>query len=140
MKINGKSAIDIFNSSPSICYQEIKAFIEKGGSISVTDDKGWTLLHFCAECWQPEVMQFLIDNGSEINAQDSQGWTPLHLSIDSEIDGAIQSDNEVKFIMTKILIENGADLNLTTNDNETPRDIARAYGSEILNMFEKLIG
>lgn len=140
MEINQKKAINVFNSSAGSCLVEIRYFVENGGNLSIKDEKsGWTLLHFCAECQQPEVMNYLIDSGANVNIQDSQGWAPLHLSIDSEIDGAIQSETEIHFVLTKMLINRGANLDLKTNEGETPRDIAKAYGVEILNKFDNLV-
>ena len=57
-----------------------------------------------------------------MNAKDNDGWTPLHLSADEgHLEGA------------RLLIDNGADLNVRNNRDLTPLDLDSRLGDIIDN-------
>jgi ankyrin repeat protein len=138
MRIAGKQVIDIFNSDESQCMAEIRAFIESGGNKNLVDEKsGWSLLHYCCECQQVEVLKYLISVGLDVEVEDKQGWRPIHLAVDSDIDSAIQSGEDITFSCTKVLVKGGANLSSRYPGGIAPRDMASEYGEEILAAFDE---
>ena len=67
---------------------------------SVTDEYGWTTMHFAASFNRVDILRYLLENGAEINVKDDQGYTPLLLAIETESLDAF-----------KLLLDNGADPN-----------------------------
>jgi ankyrin repeat protein len=127
----------------------VRLLIETGADVNSYDDKGWTSLHSASarghvnivkfSAWTPlgradfedpvhsrdkdgwtpledsvashghlDVVRFLISSGADVNAYDNEGWTPLHSAFRRGIS-----------ISQKLLIQNGADVNQQTDDQET---------------------
>lgn len=59
----------------------------------------------------------LIDQGVNVNATDKWDWTALHMAAYGGYDE-----------MARVLIEEGADLDARTVDNETPKELAEIKG------------
>lgn len=62
------------------------------------------MLHYAAASKSLETVKVLLDNGASINAQDNLGYTPLHAALSQSYIGA-------NFAITRLLVENGADVN-----------------------------
>ena len=75
-----------------------------------------------------EVIEWLLKQKARINLQDSQGFTALM--------HAVHSDNLDKVVL---LLQNGADQNIKSKNNETPLEWAkRNYASnQIISLFER---
>ena len=58
--------------------------IEHGAGVNVTDERGWTPLHFAAMHGRVENAKILINSGAEVNAKDRLGKTPLHWAASRE--------------------------------------------------------
>lgn len=52
--------------------------------VNMADIKGWTPLHYCAQCITPSIAQMLIDRGAEVNAPDSRGQTAMTILLSQE--------------------------------------------------------
>ena len=61
--------------------EKVKAFIEGGANINVSDGHGYTPLHYAIENNQTEIVQLLLARGANINTKDNLGRTPLDTAI-----------------------------------------------------------
>ena len=145
----------------------VKYLIRRGAQVDAVDSKGWTALHHAASRGRHEVCQTLLslgsnpniltflhlyspllilisghscltDNilletltsflssGANLNAQDANGNTPCHEA------ARIGCRNVIAF-----LIDNGADISLTTRQHQTVYDIAEAEGR--IDVLETLL-
>jgi ankyrin repeat protein len=114
--------------------EDVRAYLDAGGNIHHRDDKmNWSLLHFAAEDGNSDVIRFLAARGADLAATDRNGWTPLHLAVDSDLDVSSQEGRRaVELPAVQTLLELGADETVRATDGATPRDIAVAYGQEVL--------
>lgn len=94
-------------------YKEI-AYIHPIAKIELTDP----LAFWAASNGNEELIKLILDNGFNINYQNKKGHTLLHRSL-------ISLSNE----MIIYLIENGANLKLKDEDNETPLEVAISIGN-----------
>lgn len=76
-----------------------------GADTTITNNYGNTALHQAAYYGHAAIAQKLISSGADIDAQTSLGTTPL-------IDACTWSGMHENSDAIKVLIENGADLNL----------------------------
>ena len=97
--------------------------------VNEKSENGWTHLHSAASNGELGFVRFLINNRADINATENvNGWTPLHGAVlnatkFSGLDGYPIYGIEI----IKLLIENGADVNVKGKDGWTPFDFARLY-------------
>lgn len=84
------------------------------GLVNVVDDEENTPLHTAAEYGRINKLEFLVKHGGAgVNVVNKKKRTPLHLAVHSVYDRSVE-----------ILLENGAVVNATDNDNDTPLDKA----------------
>ncbi|MFC0273911.1 M48 family metallopeptidase [Metabacillus herbersteinensis] len=89
--------------------------------------KDTTQLMLAASEGDIEKAQQLIEAGADVNAQDADGWTALHFAVmwnlyDYEEYGYEEEDELAPTVnenMVRLLLENGGDPNLKTNEEET---------------------
>jgi len=75
---------------------------QDGRSIEATDPQnGWSLFHFAAELQDIAAMEYSISSGCNPNQRDNFGQTSLHIGVDSDIDGAIQTETPLEYRATK---------------------------------------
>jgi ankyrin repeat protein len=114
-------------------------------------------IHQAAYIGQWERIEFLLDNGIEINAQDEKGRTPLCLAacMGNQLDiveqliaggadvtlgsktwtplyGAIYYSH---YDIAKILIDNGADVNIQKHEGMTPLHVAIEFSYQVDPMY-----
>jgi ankyrin repeat protein len=121
----------------------IEILLSQGADIALRDERECTVLHHAAQSGRENIVKMLIKAGCDINALDKNHWTPLMnacywaneravitlLEAGSDvnlknIDGRTAlhevcrspptSDDQALARITKILIENGSDVNLTS--------------------------
>lgn len=121
-------------------------------NINVLDKSGRSLLHYAVMCQQEEVFNYLIDRGIDINIEEKNGMTPLLRAVVRNrtifIERLLAMDAKANFNRSnkegttvlmeailddnlptvKLLIENGADLNMANQRGNTPLGIARREG------------
>jgi ankyrin repeat protein len=78
----------------------VKWLIQKGASIELTDNRGFTPLMMSIDRKQPIIAKFLIENNAQINAKDKVGATALLFAADSGLPE-----------IASLLIQKGADIN-----------------------------
>ena len=83
--------------------------------VDVSGGFGWTALHCASMHNRTDVIKHLLLEGANVNRQTRYNKdTPLHW--------AARLNNKTE--AARILIENGADINLINDDNKTPLDYA----------------
>lgn len=102
----GNSALH--NAAKAGSLNVVKLLLENGAKVRVASNTGVTPLHRAAEGGHPLVVRELIEKGATVDSPMSfMGVSPLHLAIFS-------------LATVKLLIQNGADVNLKTHNGETP--------------------
>jgi len=93
-------------------FEVAKYLIKNGANLHITNEKyGQGLLHYCTDI---ETAQLLIDHGVNPNARCQHlGYSPLHL----------EAGRNVNIEMIRLLLLNGADVNIKGNKGETPTHI-----------------
>ena len=100
----------------------LRCLIENGVDINSfsADNCNCTPLMKAVENGDKDVVTFLIDHGANVTIKDKCGYTALHRAC------IIYHDCSPEVL--SCLIENGADVNLSTDDNRTPLMTACEYG------------
>ena len=107
-----------------------EVLIEQGANVNLKDEEGETPL-FKALLGGKEIakIKLLLANGADIDAQDNYYKTPLYKAVYYQHHKAV-----------KLLLEQGADQNLTIKGGRTPRQLAESRGFpkmlEIFHNFE----
>jgi len=114
--------------------KDVQRYLDAGGDINRRAPKmNWSLLHYAAEDCNPEIVRLLAARGADLSPTDCNGWTPLHLAVDSDMDTSSRDGRRATELPTvQALIESGADETVQAPDGTTPRDVAVAYGQEVL--------
>ena len=89
-----------------------------GHSVDDSDTGGPIPLHLAVETNNYAICRLLIQFGANVNKQDSDGNSALHLAL----------TKEVGFEILHMLIENGANVNIRNENNETPLVKCAKYG------------
>ena len=116
-----------FTLKPSNCSNTCECFMYllsvEGIDVNIENCEGDRLIHLCSlsnDGFDPEALRLLVDSrdrtGVDLNAQDNYGWTAIHCIL-SSLD---TSDHKTKMSKLKLLLEAGADPNLSDEDGETP--------------------
>ncbi len=84
--VNGKSQEDGLRPLDRAAGRDggqeiVMVLIMDGAKVNVTDERGWTPLHFAAMKGRVENAKILIKNSAEVNAKDRLGKTPLHWAV-----------------------------------------------------------
>lgn len=87
------------------CSSAVEELLNGGISIDMTDNHGWTALHWAAYFGNYEVARVLVKMRADQHRCDWQGWTPYHVS------ALVES----KVVMTAL---SSADINRRTLPNE----------------------
>jgi len=117
IKDNLKLAIISNKSEEAISL--IDQYLKQGGNVNdylaspPESEKNWNVLFWACLNDSDEVLRYLMRiKGLNLNAVDSTGYTPLHLA-------AFHG----KLACVKLLVENGADLNSSSNFGETLHEL-----------------
>ncbi|KKZ66807.1 hypothetical protein EMCG_07496 [[Emmonsia] crescens] len=84
-----------------------------GLDVHQRDTKGQNALHRAVRGDAYDVACFLITRGVDVNAQDELGFAPVHFL-------AHRYTHPMDLPMFKVLVENGADVNIRNNKGKTP--------------------
>ncbi|EPS44250.1 hypothetical protein H072_1753 [Dactylellina haptotyla CBS 200.50] len=128
----GKTTIDFACNAKAIFYNGLKVYLEHGGDATLADREGQqtTSLHCAALRADIKATKRLLKHGARINAKDYMGETPLHWAFSS------------REVLTKelvaLLLENGAEVNLLDDDEQSPLYEAAWLGDlELLDLLIK---
>ncbi|XP_035706022.1 protein phosphatase 1 regulatory subunit 16A isoform X2 [Folsomia candida] len=93
----------------TVMLNDMQNILAKGGDLETRDADGATPLHIASANGYYRVVEFLLDNHVATDLQDKDGWQGIH-------GAACWSHMDV----LELLVQNGADLNARTRNNETP--------------------
>lgn len=129
------------------------AYLDGGGDIEARDRDGRTLLVNAAADDRPNVVQLLLDRGADVNSQDKNGHAALHFAamnycadvarrllasgarVDiQDSDGNTPLSNAVfysegKGAMIRLLLNAGADRNLSNKHGQSPLGLAESIAN-----------
>lgn len=119
---------NIETNQRDLFLKTVNEYIDAGASPNIKNNDGVPLLNLVIRAfyhnpdysadYQIKMIQKLIDKGADVNAVDTLGQTPLT--------GATASNSPC---LVELLLGNGADPNLKTNQGHNAFDIARETGS-----------
>jgi len=115
--------------------------------VQTCDASGFTALHGVAGQDEPELAEFLIDRGADVSAQNDMGMTPLHIAQYASIVEVLvrrganvnapahngrtplhvqaqEGEDTGALEVMEVLLEAGADPNLTDEERNTPMTFA----------------
>lgn len=149
----------VVNNRKDICELLV---IKKGAIVDVKDTYGVTPLYVACECGYKDICEFLLDQGADLNLQDSANLSyPLHAAASNNkeitemliVRGAfrhvnaknrngdtplLKSSSRGSFENSKILLENGANVNEKNMHGYTPLHLA-ILGTMFKDVCELLI-
>ena len=114
------------NLARSGSNEALAVLLDKKVEINTPDKEGMLPIHYAVKYRHPKTVAMLVSANNDINAKENSfGNTPLHLAA---INGDAWS--------YKILLKNGANTNITNNNNKKPLDYAIKYGhTDVVNLL-----
>jgi len=106
----------------------VRTLVEEGVDINGTG-RIWNPLHAAIENERVNIIIYLLASGADVD-YPCNGMPPLHHAIDLEIDAATQAD-ETDYpepVVTRILLDAGADVNSKDASGMTPLQMAIERG------------
>ena len=101
--------------------------VENNADINTKSSWGASALIYASEKGNINIMQYLIDNGIDVNGKaDDNGDTPLIWAV----------TGENPYEASKLLIENGADVNATNNSGVAPATILAGSVPEVVKLLK----
>jgi ankyrin repeat protein len=67
-----------------------RMLVEAGADVNVTDDKGWTPLHWAAKVGDRELFGLMVEADGHLLALDNEGNTPLDILSEYRHDGVLE--------------------------------------------------
>ena len=106
----------------------VRLLLLAGANINIRDTRMRVPLHYAAVTSKGAVVKVLLDSGQcELDARSVSGGTPLYIACGNRRRGEK---------VVKLLIEKGANPNISTENGMTPHDQARLSGSDyIVNLL-----
>ncbi|MEA3512177.1 MAG: ankyrin repeat domain-containing protein [Campylobacterota bacterium] len=105
--------------------EAVEFLLKNGADVNTSDNRGFTLLMFCVELNNIDLLNTILSYPVMLNKRDKKGFNAL--------DYAIKSDN---LDIVKLLIESGADItdeNYMHSINTNTREITRYFDSFDIN-------
>ena len=144
--------VALIKASNSGETKTVELLLKNGANVNAQDKYGYTPLIQACDRGHIETVELLLKNGANVNAKDNHANTALitassHKDFTEIIEvllkygadvNAINNDGDSALIMSvdigftmgvKLLIENGADINIRTKPNSTTVDPLDGYGS-----------
>lgn len=110
--------------SPFNNEEIMRALLERGVNVNVSNNLGKTALHYSAEYFDCMVKELIVA-GADINAKDNQGNTALIITCKNRSEK-----------IAKLLLRKGADFNIKNADGKSAMDIAVENGlTDVLELM-----
>ncbi|NXT17649.1 PP16A phosphatase, partial [Syrrhaptes paradoxus] len=106
------ASIQLLEAAARHDTEEVRQFLQSGGSPDLCNEDGLTALHQCCIDDFGDMVTVLLDAGADVNACDSELWTPLH---------AAATCGHLRLV--QLLIQRGADLLAVNSDGNMPYDL-----------------
>ncbi len=124
----------LMDAATNNSHNAMKVLIHAGANVSQRGQKGMTPLIRAARNNSHECAKLLLRAGARINTPDNTGETPLHAAVYGAIEIEDQPDERK---MLRLLLEKGANADITDGNCMTPADTARSEGKrELANFIE----
>ncbi|KAK5659434.1 hypothetical protein OQA88_635 [Cercophora sp. LCS_1] len=137
---SGKTALMIavkgIDARPETRLGALRALIDAGVNINLTDAHGNAPLHHVCRVRNPEAMKILLNRGSDANEKGNRGVTPLLCALNER--GRWTSDmghHDLVKTCVQILLRHGADPNTPDNDGRTPLMASMSWRTDIFNLL-----
>ncbi|WP_371219232.1 ankyrin repeat domain-containing protein [Orientia tsutsugamushi] len=117
--------------------------LKKGADVNIKNQYGSTPLHAAVYHKHINIATLLLKKGADVNIKNQYGYTPLHLASQRipsyyDVDVCVPDDGSAPFVIDeeyytstnklKLLLDNGANVNLMDNDGYTALHYASARG------------
>jgi len=107
--------------------------LERGADVNAPDEDNKTPLHLASYYGNVEIVRVLLDGDATTHSKGNRGWTPLHEV--TRCEDQYSMDN-TDVLVAQLLLERGADVNASDEDNRTPLHLASYYGkAEIVRVL-----
>ncbi|GAB3254679.1 ankyrin repeat domain-containing protein [Nocardioides dilutus] len=100
----------------------IRNRLAEGDDATLADAQGFTPLHFAAQQSQADAARALLAAGAAVDARDRHGNTPLWRAV---------FDSRGRLETVNVLLEAGADPDLTNSAGTTVRELASRMGVDL---------
>lgn len=100
----------------------LRRVLARGTHPNSRGSDGATALHICAQQAMGALAKVLLEHKANPNIQDRLGLTPLHWAVQMRRE---ETSTTNRLEMIRLLLANGADVNVNTASNCTPLTIAR---------------
>lgn len=111
-------------------YHEHEAVVELllsyGADPNSIVDGSWSALILAIEQQNENIVRLLARRGANVDLA-CEGWSPLHNAVDIDADSAQQAQVPPQPVMTRLLLELGANPTAVDREGQRAVDIARAY-------------
>ncbi len=99
--------------------ERVRALVERGADVNVTNHKGQTALHCAAKAGFVDIVTLLLAHGATVDAVDDKGETPLATALRSTA-----KDKACLMAVVGELLAAGADPHRADRQGRTPADVA----------------
>jgi ankyrin repeat protein len=100
----------------------VRLLLGHGANANAEDKGHMTPLHLACYYGKLEIARILLSHSASANTKGERGQTALHLVLDGNRSGPDGVG------ITRLLLENGADVNANDGSQETPLHLASKYG------------
>ncbi len=120
------AACSAHDPDPQAQVRVIRFLIQRGVSVSETDQNGVTSLHRAVRFRSLAAAKELLAQGADVNAVDRKSRsTPLHRAVTSTGAPATASKQAKALHLVRLLLEHGADASLRNKSGKFPLDYVK---------------
>jgi hypothetical protein len=137
----GKESLTFWRGRPrGLTAEDVRSYLDAGGDVNARLETGDTLLHNAASNLQIEIVRLLLARGANVNVRGAHSNTALHYAVDMDCNTQSRRDysRATALPLSQLLIDAGADETIRNDDNETPRDVAVAYGNVETKLYDAM--
>lgn len=119
---NGTTPLMLAILSEKADFQIVKTIVESGADVNLQEPtQKWTALHLASRDGNYEIADLLIRHGAIVDVRDCYGNTALGRAV-------FKGDTN----LIRLLVDNGADINMPNREGISPMKLAETIGNETL--------